>query len=742
MGDIKTRFALEGESQFRSAMNNAASAIKVLNAEQKLAAATFRQTGDAEKYAATQADILKQKISQQKAAVQAAEQALKGLTEGGVTSGKQFQQWQTKLYNAQTALANMETELQNVNSTMQQTTTQAGDTGQAIESIGKKVSFDTVINGIGRITGVMEAAAQKAKELALEVVNFTKDAASQADDIATTATVYGFTTQEVQQMRYTADILDTSFESIVKSRQKLVNAMQSDSDVFSQLGVQIREAGLDGDNGSLLGNLRSWEDVFWDVGDALMRIEKDKGFEYVNKQAQQLFGRGWEQLKPIFNSDWASEDNRLGKAFSSAREYYEAVMASWDVNSDETIKKLTSYDDAIHTLENNLKTLENTVAGELAPGFEKVTTFISELVTQFNKYLESDEGKKKMESLNEAIVTLFTKLTDIDFGKALDTAKSAIDGLTSGLTWLSEHGGEVKGVIEGLAVAFGALKVSESVLRFTQNLSAWKYLFNNTNNPPTETVRPTATPAGENTAARFAVPASVNQAALAVGSWANSTNLTNAGVVWDWFTHDTDTGRWLSNVFSKMLGGTEQYATDGAFSEVSKWWESVKQNWKDLTQGPHAGESWLGSLWNSLFAGDEFSSQTSGSHGFFPEGGVKVKVDPEAPADAAASIAGQVGTVVLPARLVWDRTIGGAGGGYDWNVRTQRANGLPYVPFDGYPAILHKGEAVVPARQIQSRSYNSNLYVENMHMNSGIDAEGLAAAMASAQRRTLNGYGS
>ena len=71
-----------------------------------------------------------------------------------------------------------------------------------------------------------------------------------------------------------------------------------------------------------------------------------------------------------------------------------------------------------------------------------------------------------------------------------------------------------------------------------------------------------------------------------------------------------------------------------------------------------------------------------------------------------------------------------------------RANGLPYVPFDGYPAILHKGERVVPAREISSQSYSSNLYVENMNMNGGADAEGLAAAMAAAQRRTMAGFGS
>ena len=69
------------------------------------------------------------------------------------------------------------------------------------------------------------------------------------------------------------------------------------------------------------------------------------------------------------------------------------------------------------------------------------------------------------------------------------------------------------------------------------------------------------------------------------------------------------------------------------------------------------------------------------------------------------------------------------------------ANGLPFVPYDGYLAMLHKGERVVPAREAGG-SFSSNLYVESMYMNNGTDAEGLAAAMAAAQRRTMSGYGS
>jgi hypothetical protein len=72
-----------------------------------------------------------------------------------------------------------------------------------------------------------------------------------------------------------------------------------------------------------------------------------------------------------------------------------------------------------------------------------------------------------------------------------------------------------------------------------------------------------------------------------------------------------------------------------------------------------------------------------------------------------------------------------------------KANGMAYVPYDGYLASLHRGERIVPAREnMSANNYNSNLYVESMIMNNGTDAAGLAASMAAAQRRTMTGFGS
>jgi hypothetical protein len=108
------------------------------------------------------------------------------------------------------------------------------------------------------------------------------------------------------------------------------------------------------------------------------------------------------------------------------------------------------------------------------------------------------------------------------------------------------------------------------------------------------------------------------------------------------------------------------------------------------------------------------------------------------PATDAAEIAEQIGTVIIPAVLSFGAGIQNMLSG----LIPGFANGIHSVPYDGMLARLHKGERVMPAREVQSRSYNSNLYVESMYMNNGTDAAGLASAMAAAQRRTMSGFGS
>ena len=102
----------------------------------------------------------------------------------------------------------------------------------------------------------------------------------------------------------------------------------------------------------------------------------------------------------------------------------------------------------------------------------------------------------------------------------------------------------------------------------------------------------------------------------------------------------------------------------------------------------------------------------------------------------------QMGWFAIAASIALTALGGGHINGMTGQNVHMNANGIPFVPFDGYISILHRGERVLPAQENRSYTANSNLYVQNMNMNNGMDAQALAAAMRAQQERTSKGFGS
>jgi hypothetical protein len=197
------------------------------------------------------------------------------------------------------------------------------------------------------------------------------------------------------------------------------------------------------------------------------------------------------------------------------------------------------------------------------------------------------------------------------------------------------------------------------------------------------------------------------------------------------------TGGFWSNLLNKMtlfgLAGAMYEGTEGRLRKM-------RDDFEKATEGMTPEERNRYIMKTEFHMTDEQYNKMYGE--LNGENGVPVEVIPEVPEDASASIAKQVGLVTLPASLsVVGAPAGGAGGGGN-NVAMEKANGIWSVPYDGYLARLHKYERVMPAREVSSRNFSSNLYVESMIMNNGADAAGLAASMAAAQRRTMTGFGS
>ena len=761
-GDIKTRFSLEGEQEFRSAMTNAANAVKVLNAEQKLAKASFEQTGNAEKYAAQQADILKQKIEAQKKAVQAAEQALKQLSDNGVSeNSRQFQQWQTKLLNAQTALTKTETELQNLDSTMQQTTGSAGELSAGISSIGKKLSLDQVQSGIQKITTGLENAAKKAVELGEKLWSTIMDSAARADDTATMAQMYGIDIDTFERMqKLVAGGLDTSVEAILKAQDKMTKGVGKGSkevmDVLNELHITMREGVLD--------DWTSWQQkdpqkLFWEAGQAIMAM----GDAYDKEAAAQaLFGKSWKELVPLFETYKTLDE-------------YNAALEEQTVNSAETVRDLAALNDAVGALESSWTTLKEELIGAIAPALTEAATAAGGLLDKLTEYLQTDEGQAMLSQLGDAVSDLLSGITKLSADDVVNGFKDALNTLTSSLTWISKNKDDLVTALEAIAVAFAGLKLADIAISIGKIVSGFQTLWGGAGNPlPTMPGGNSAGGGGDaaGTAAKGGFfSAAATKVSTAAKAFLSSGMLESMGVAavallpailansayQKQWTEQYNTRKeaaaqggkysWFIDAAADALDARSGRMDMGRQEELLNGLKDLQNQQKAELINTLGQDTWqtLNKYWENPENFDmiDVDALMADITDKFAAADTKVELPAELKAaeDAAASVSEQVGTVTLPARLVWDGKSWGAGGLGGSSLMTH-ANGLPWVPYDGYLALLHQGERVLTASQNRSYTYNSNNYFGNVNLNNGQDIDALCDRIDRRNRRMQTGYGS
>lgn len=461
--EIKTRFRLEGESEYRRAMKESADAVKVLASEQKLAAAEYEATGDAQQYASETARILKDQIREQERAVQAAQQAVEKLRAAGVDpADKSMQQWNTRLNTAKTRLLNMQTQLGKANTDMQENKGKLDESegsakgfGDQLERIGKNIDFTATITAIENIQEKIEGVIKTAARAVKAVWDMETDAGKWADDLKTAASKAGMDVETYQSWQYASQFIDTEVSTIISSVTRLEKDLGSENEeiakAFNQLGVRTREAG---------GNVRSATEVFWDVIDALKGIEDPTRRSIL---AQKVLGQSWKDLNPLIEEGSKAYQDLVDEGRKSA-----AV-------SEENVNKLAAMNDAQTDLNASIQKAKFEALASLAPTFEKVSNALKTAVDSLNEFLQSEAGQEALGNLNEALSGVIESFLGEDGGKGtfasiVEGASGALETFNNALQWIQNNGGVVEGIVLGLAAAWGGLEITKSVLTFMQLL--------------------------------------------------------------------------------------------------------------------------------------------------------------------------------------------------------------------------------------------------------------------------------
>ena len=670
---------------FKSGIQQGTQILKGLNAEMKATEAEFKATGNAEQKMASQTKNLTSQIQVQKGIIDQAQKALDSMTKAGIDpADKAYQQMYATMMKAQQGMYEAQAALNSLGDSAQQAAGETNELVTSVNSIGKKISLDQVISGIGSITGALETAAGKAVQLGETIWNAVMDRAKWADDTQTMALMYGIDVDTLQRMqKLVTNGLDTTVDAILNAQSRMKRGVGNGSiaDDLKEIGVSMETVLGQGKYGAVTGMKDSVE-LFWEAGQAIMNLSDEYEKE---EKAQKIFGRGWKELVPLFSE------------YKSVEEY-QAALDKMNVSSEEDVDNLAELNDKVGELKGNLEQLSTDILAQLAPGLSTLADALNGVLTEIIEYLKTEDGQKMLQSLSDSVSSLFEDLGKIDPAIAVESFTTVFNGLVDGLKWIVDNKDTLVTALEVVVAGWAGLKITGGVLTIAKILDGLRDLG--------------LLGAGAEKAAAASTASSSAFVTGATALLSNPVVQANAPVVGDWLMHNTIAGQ-------ELMGTAEKGSTMKA---LEQWQRDVEQNIKNF------GKDWE-TLWQTI------TGQNTGEE-------PTVEVKPELPDDARETIEQELGTddpilmrirfQVEPGLLQPQGTI---------TTLPGHANGLPWVPYDGYLAYLHRGERVMTASQNRNYTYNSNNYFGNVNLNNGQDIDALCDRIDRRNRRQMSGFG-
>lgn len=349
--------------EFRGDTTKLDKALRQVNSETKSIDNELRKVNNALKFNPGNVDLLKQKqqllgdkIKQTKDKLEALKQAQAQMDASGVdkTSAK-YREVQREIITSENKLKNFNAELKRVEaaaSPLGQASTKVADFGEKAQGAGNKLM------GISKAAAVVEGA----------IGAMTYKAGAWADDLNTMSSVYSLSTKDLQKYALSAELVDTSVDTIAKSHVRLEKNMLSASqgsknqaEAFEALGVQYKNA-----DGSLRDSDAVWQDVISSLGKMENETERDA-------YAMQLMGKSAAELNPLI------EDG--GETYKRTAEIFKKY--GLDYIDQDTLDKANDFNDRIDEIKAigliTFQSLGAELAGYLAPALETVVGWIGKL---------------------------------------------------------------------------------------------------------------------------------------------------------------------------------------------------------------------------------------------------------------------------------------------------------------------------------------------------------------------------
>ena len=383
------KIGLEGEKQFKQQLADINQTFKVLGSEMKLVDSQFAKNDQSMEALTVRNETLQKSIEAQKSKIEVLRAALANASASFGENDKRTQAWQIQLNNATAELNGMERELRQNTDALNRTGNEMDDTkksadkmGDEIEDAGKQADESgnkmEALGGVCKaVAGAMAAAFAAVSAAAIAagkaLIDMTREGAAFADTVLTESTVTGIATDKLQEYMYAAELVDVSVETLTKSMAKNIKSMKSAADgsksfaeAYEALGVAVTDED---------GNLRDSETVYWELIDALGKVENETERDAL---AMQVLGKSAQELNPLIVAG-ADRMAELGE---------EARKAGY-VMSDETLSAYGAYDDQLQKLTTGATAAKNALGTVLLPILTDLAGTGVDLLGEFSRGIQT-----------------------------------------------------------------------------------------------------------------------------------------------------------------------------------------------------------------------------------------------------------------------------------------------------------------------------------------------------------------
>lgn len=663
--DIGPRIGIDGEKEFRSALNNMSQQLKTLGSEMKAVTSAFADNADSQEALSAQANVLNKQIDVQVKRISELQKGLDSASQKFGENDTRTLKWKQALNNANADLNKMKSELGKVEKELDDTADSTDDAGDAMDDLG-----DAADDAGNKFSALTVAAGNLISQGISTVISGVKDLASTLWDMDDATEEYRESQARLNAAFENSDLSTKSAKSAYKELYSIMGETDTAVEAAQQISL-LAESEQEVEKWSRLA-----AGVVGQFGDAL---QPETFFESANETLKlgEATGAYTQMLEGAgvnvddFNSKLAdcnteqekqelllrTAESILGGAGEAYRDYAGDIIAANSAQADQT--------DAMSKIGDAISKLKTQLLNEFAPAIEDISGKIADFISGIDVETLADGIKNFVDTIIDNGPTILSIIAGIAAGFAAWKITGIVQGVIGALTSLVPALTGATAAQTGLNTAMSANPIGIIITLISGLVTALITLWT-TNEDFREAVKGIWEAITGFFTAAWETIKGVWDACVSFfqGIWDGITSIFSGvkDALSGWFSDAWEAVKGVFDGWGDFFSGLWDDLT-GIFSGIWDWFTGIGE---DIINGIKNGISnawnglvgWFNNLWDLLFGNRTVGVSVTKTERTITEPGVSGKIP-------------------------------------------SHALGLDYVPYDGYIAELHKGEMVLTKAQAQ-----------------------------------------